>query len=94
MANGQGTSKTTTDHNAIKKWAEERGGKPAKVKGTGGGGDVGMIRFMFGGNDQALEEISWNDFFKEFDNKKLALLYQDKTREGQLSRFFKFVRAR
>lgn len=89
MAGSQ--SMTTTDHEAIKKWAEERGGKPAKVKGTGGGGSVGMIRFMFSSNGAALESISWDDFFKEFDAKKLALLYQDKTREGQQSRFFKFV---
>lgn len=90
MAGSQ--SLTTTDHETIKKWAEERGGKPAKVKGTGGKGDVGMIRFMFGVNDAALEAISWNDFFKEFDGKKLALLYQEKTREGQQSRFLKFVK--
>jgi hypothetical protein len=25
-------SKTTTDHDEIRRWAEERGGKPAKVK--------------------------------------------------------------
>jgi hypothetical protein len=29
-------SKTTTDHDEIKKWVESRGGKPATVKGTGG----------------------------------------------------------
>ncbi len=90
MAGSQ--SLTTSDHEKIKKWAEDRGGKPAKVKGTGGGGSVGMIRFMFGSNGAALEPISWTDFFKEFDGKKLALLYQEKTREGAQSRFFKFIK--
>jgi hypothetical protein len=85
-------SKTTSDHEEIKKWAGERGGKPAKVRGTGGKGDIGMLRFMFGGNDAALEEISWEDFFKEFDVKELAFLYQEKTANGELSRFFKFVK--
>ena len=29
------SSKTTTDHDEIRRWAEERGGRPAHVKDTG-----------------------------------------------------------
>jgi len=32
-------SKITTDHDEIRRWVEKRGGHPAKVKGTGRGGD-------------------------------------------------------
>ena len=39
-----GESKTTTDHDTIRKWVEERGGRPAAVKGTGGGDDPGIVR--------------------------------------------------
>jgi len=42
------TSKTTTDLKSIKKWAEERDGKPSKVRGVGGKDD-GIIRIDFPG---------------------------------------------
>lgn len=32
-------SRTTTDHDEIRRWAEERGGRPASVRGTGQSGD-------------------------------------------------------
>lgn len=89
MANNK--SKISSDHETVKRWAQERGGKPAKVKGTGGNGSVGMIRFTFSKTHHALEEISWDEFFKEFDKNGLALLYQEQTRDGKQSRFFKFI---
>lgn len=89
-----GVSQVTSDHNTIKKWAEERDGKPAMVVGTGRGSDVGIIRIIFPGygGQKSLQEISWDEFFIKFDEKKLAFLYQDKTADGKESRFFKFVR--
>jgi transposase-like protein len=39
-----GESKTTTDHTTIGRWVEERGGRPARVKGTGSNGDPGLLR--------------------------------------------------
>ncbi len=75
-----GESKTTTDHDEIRRWVEERGGQPATVKGTGGDDDAGLLRIDFpGGSGDRLEEISWEDFFEKFDEKKLAFLYQDET---------------
>ena len=71
----------TTDHNTIRKWAEKKGGKPAAVDRTHKGGDVGIIRIMFPDNSQSehqsLVEISWDEFFREFEDRKLALLYED-----------------
>jgi hypothetical protein len=88
-----GESRLTTDHETIKKWVEERGGKPATVKSTAHGGDAGLLRIDFPGykGEGSLEEIAWEEFFKKFDEKKLAFLYQDKTAGGEESRFFKFV---
>jgi hypothetical protein len=85
-----GESKVTTDHEVIRRWAEARGGKPARVKGTGGGDDAGVLRIKFT-DDPDLEEISWDEFFEEFDNNDLAFLHQDETADGQPSRFFKFI---
>ena len=81
-------SKTTTDHDTIRKWAEGRDGHPARVKGAS---DGGLLRIDFGKPEQRLEEISWEDFFRIFVEIKRALLYQDRTAEGKVSRFFKFI---
>jgi len=40
---------------------------------------------------KALEEISWEEFFEKFDESHLQFLYQDKTKDGKISRFHKFV---
>ncbi len=85
----------TTDHDEIREWAEARGGKPACVQGTGGKGDIGMLRLEFPGKpnakDDRLSEISWDDFFEKFDERGLALVYQDKTADGRASNFNKLV---
>jgi hypothetical protein len=83
-------AKTTTDHEQIRQWAEERGGRPAMVKGTGKGGKA-LLRIDFGEPEESLEEISWEDFFDSFEKANLAFLHQDRTKDGQMSRFFKFV---
>src|SRR5579883_2161636 len=59
------SSAITTDHDEIRQWAEERGGKPACVKGTGGQQDTGMIRIEFPGaprtKEKSLQEITWDE---------------------------------
>lgn len=89
----QHLSKTTTDHEEIRKWVESRGGQPACVKGTGGQGDPGLLRIDFPGYSGAdsLEPISWDEFFAKFDERNLALVYQEKTGKGQKSNFAKLV---
>lgn len=83
----------TTDHDVIKKWVESRGGHPAAVKRTHEKGEPGIIRIDFPGYKGAgsLEEISWDDFFKQFEERKLAFLYQEKTATGRVSRFNKII---
>jgi len=94
-SNSTNSGNTTTDHDEIRRWAEERGGKPACVQGTGGKGDIGMLRLEFPGKpnakDAKLQPISWDDFFEKFDERGLALVYQDKTARGQKSNFNKLV---
>jgi len=86
-----GKSRITADHEEIVKWAEERGGKPARVEGTGSSGDVGILRIDFGDKEPNLEPITWDQFFAEFEKKNLAFLYQEKTADGEESRFFKLI---
>lgn len=83
-------AKTTTDHDEIRHWAESHGGKPAVVRSThhqetgkkkGRKTGVGLLRLMFPKARQSdhdeLEEIGWEEFFKQFDDSKLALLYEE-----------------
>jgi hypothetical protein len=88
-------AKKTTDHDQIRRWAEERGGKPAKVKGTESGpDDPGILRIDFPGvgEEDGLEEIPWDEWFEKFDAENLAFLHQDEVKSGEESRFFKLVK--
>ena len=80
-------TKTTTDHEEIRQWVEERGGRPARVEGTN------LIRIDYPGfsGTDTLELISWNDLFEVFDENNLAFIYQEETKDGGESRFSKFV---
>jgi hypothetical protein len=73
-------SETTTDHNEIRRWAEQHGGKPAAVAATGSGDDPGILRIMFPNapqhDDDALEEIPWDEWLAKFDENELALVYE------------------
>jgi len=81
----------TTDHAKIRRWAEKRGGHPATVKDSAAKNEAGILRLDFEPKDEGLAEISWDDFFSKFDDEKLAFLHQDKTADGKVSRFHKFV---
>jgi hypothetical protein len=87
-------SHTTIDHDEIRRWVESRGGHPARVKGTGEEGDTGMLRIDFPGfsGEGRLEPISWEEFFRAFDENELAFVYQDKKKSGETSTFSKLVR--
>ncbi|MGE5537837.1 MAG: hypothetical protein ACM30I_04415 [Gemmatimonas sp.] len=81
-------AKTTTDHNEIRRWAERHGGKPADVKSTARKDDPGIIRIMFPkaphSEHESLQEISWDEFFEKFDEKRLALIYEEDSNFSKL----------
>jgi hypothetical protein len=86
------SAKRTTSHEAIRKWVEKRGGHPAVVTATENSGrSGGLLRIDYdepGGNDDdRLHRITWNEFFKIFNENDLAFLHDP---EGD-SRFSKFV---
>ncbi|MDB6026957.1 MAG: 1,4-alpha-glucan branching enzyme [Verrucomicrobiales bacterium] len=90
-----GQSQSTTDHETIRQWAESRGGTPTSVKGTARSKEhVGLLRIDFPGfsGEGTLEPVEWDEWFERFDESKLAFLYQDKTKDGKQSRFFKLVK--
>ncbi len=83
---------TTRDHDVIRAWAESRGGTPADVEGTGAGGGAGMLRIEFRNEGDRLEDVGWDAFFATFDDSDVDFLYQERTSDGSVSRFHKFVR--
>ena len=82
----QGSARPTTDHDTIQNWAEERDGWPAMVEG-------GILRIDFPGfkGEGKLRPVSWDEWFRIFDERDLKFLYQDRTSDGKISRFFKLV---
>lgn len=77
------SSQKDRDHNEIREWVEQRGGRPARVTGTGG-----LLRIDFGEQDEKLEPITWEEFFEKFDESEITLLHETRP-EG---RFNKLVR--
>jgi len=89
-----GQAKRTTNHEEIKKWAERRNGRPARVVGTGNGDDAGLMRIDFpeaDDNDESLEEISWAECYEKFDEKHLAFLSEAQSTDGKRSYLHKPV---
>jgi hypothetical protein len=86
-------AKTTTDHEQIKEWVEELGGRPARVKGTAEKGSSGVLAIDYPGysGTQTLETISWGEFFRGFEENKLAFLYQDEIESAGVICFSKLV---
>jgi hypothetical protein len=66
------------------------------VKRTNRGRQTGIVRLDFPGytGAKSLEPITWDEFFEKFDEKNLALVYQEHTAGGERSNFNKLVRRR
>lgn len=87
------TSKKTTDRDTIKRWAEKRKGVPAMVRGTESGNE-GVLRIHFpqaSQQDEAFDQVDWEQFFDIFEQKNLTMLYQEEKENGEQSTFHKFV---
>ncbi len=84
-----GRSLATTHHEVIRQWAEERGGVPATVEGTEHGDHLGVLRFDFGGDDERLRQVSWDEWFATFDDRRLNFIYQEERSDGRQSTFFR-----
>lgn len=85
-----GQTLVTTDHDTIKRWAEQRDAAPATVPGTEHGDHLGVLRFDFpdyGG--ETLEPVSWEAWLSTFDTRELEFVYQKHLSSGKPSNFFK-----
>jgi hypothetical protein len=85
----KGRSLATTHHEVIRRWAEERGGRPATVEGTEHGDLLGVLRLDFGGDSDRLRPVSWDEWFETFDARRLNFIYQEQRSDGRQSTFFR-----
>jgi len=83
----------TTDQTKIIKWTEKRGGKPAVVDTIDDTRSAnGLLKIKFSDSkNESLSTISWDNFFEIFENNQLEFLFQESTKNGDQSRFFKFI---
>jgi hypothetical protein len=68
----------TTDHEEIRHWVEEHGGKPANVKGHRPEVEPDVLRIELPGlssSEEQLEYLPWDTWFEIFDRNGLAFLY-------------------
>jgi hypothetical protein len=84
-----GQTLVTTNHDVIRRWAEERGAIPATVSGTEHGDELGVLTLDFGGDDQELRHVSWDEWFATFDARRLNFIYQEQLSDGRQSNFFR-----
>lgn len=93
-ADRAGQTLVTRDHDVIKAWAGERNAEPATVESTRRGSRAGVLRFRFRGNEKGdnsrLQDVDWNTWFRTFDEREVAMLFQEKLRNGNQSNFFRF----
>lgn len=88
----QGQTLRTRDHDTIRSWAQERGATPTTVPGTEHDDHLGVLRLDFPGyGGDRLTEVSWDEWFDTFDKRDLEFVYQEHTRDGSQSNFFKVV---
>ncbi|NJC84605.1 hypothetical protein [Planosporangium mesophilum] len=83
----------TTNHDVIRRWAEERGAVPATVAGTEHPetGTLGVLTFDFPpiGDNERLRHVSWDDWFDTFDRRELNFIFQQQLADGRQSNFFR-----
>ena len=84
----QGRSLVTTHHEVIREWAEARGGSPATVPDSEYDGRPGRLRIRFQDSTGQLVDISWEDWFRTFDERRLNFIYQEDHTDGRPSTFF------
>jgi hypothetical protein len=87
-------TRATTDHDEIRRWAEEHDGVPATARGTSDAGGPGVLTLDiegYGAGEDQLEHIDWDAWFDKFEESELAFLYQAQKASGEDSTFFKLV---
>lgn len=85
--------RVTRDHDVIRRWAEQRGARPATMPGSIHNGRMGVLRLDFPGYGGAvLQPVAWDDWLATFDARGLAFRFQERRRDGRRSNVFRLER--
>lgn len=95
-----GETYSTQAREAIIQWTERRSGHAARVTGrhpyatTPFEAEVGALRLAFPGyaSEEAVEPISWDDFFNEFERDGLYFVYRETDDDGNMSYDYRIER--
>jgi len=86
-----GISMRTTDPETIRRWVEDRGGRPAVIKARPDTAPrIEFPQYQHRGA-RIIEWVTWEEFFRRFEQRRLAFVYQERTAGGAMSRYFKLV---
>ncbi|WP_231390276.1 hypothetical protein [Nocardia sp. CNY236] len=78
----------TRNHGVIRRWAEQRGARPATTPGSEHNGQLGALRFDFPGYGGAvLRRVDWDEWLATFDARNLRFWYQESDADGVPSNF-------
>ncbi|GAB2661144.1 hypothetical protein ACWDYH_07515 [Nocardia goodfellowii] len=78
----------TRNHEVIRRWAEQRGARPATTPFSEYNGRLNNLRFDFPGYGGAiLQPVEWEKWFDTFDARHFRFLYQEKRPDGSPSNF-------
>jgi hypothetical protein len=88
---GNGRIETTTDHDTIRRWIEERGSTAARVTEPSGDDPGSLAVVPEGTDDDSVEEIPWEEFFEIFEEENLAFVHQTERADPNERWFCRFV---
>ncbi|MFI9633709.1 hypothetical protein ACIHAX_13535 [Nocardia sp. NPDC051929] len=78
----------TRNHDVIRRWAAQRGARPATVPGSEHDGRLGVLRFDFPGYGGAvLRPVRWEEWFATFDARRLRFWYVERGTDDPPSNF-------
>jgi len=83
-------SGATTDHDEIRGWADQHGGRPVKIETPAGKGKDdhgGILRIDFGEKNDNFTDVEWDEWFEIFEESNLAIILGDK----EESKFAKLI---
>lgn len=84
-------ARVTIDHDTIRQWAEDRSTAPATVSTSADGDDAGILRIALDEVAPYLRVVTWDAWFKRFEEKRLLFAFRDDRQDGGLSRYYKLV---
>lgn len=88
MATNKKTRTRTINHDEIKQWAEDRGGRPSVATSPR---SAGFLAIDFGEGGAVLEQVSWDEFFRMFEENDFAFVYEAESGDGETTYFYQFV---